>query len=184
VSWVHLIFVGIGVAIWIATNLRDSKLLPKSPPEPPPLPPPDRPRNQDRAAVDDLQEFLRKIRTQPDAAPKEEPVLVVQESRPAPPAFKPKKRKQRAADVAAATPNAVAGLKRTAEVTSFDPPPLKLGEPLKVEPTPAVANVRTPSKAAQTAVNLVKSRDGVATAFVLGEILGPPRCKRKRTRIV
>jgi hypothetical protein len=46
---------------------------------------------------------------------------------------------------------------------------------------PTVSPVKTPTEAARTLAEILRTRDGLKTAVLLQEVMGPPRCKRRRT---
>jgi hypothetical protein len=55
------------------------------------------------------------------------------------------------------------------------PPAVELSSP-----TPTVSANRKPTKAIQNLHALLKNKNTVATAYLLSEVLGKPRCKRKK----
>lgn len=186
-DWIKLIFVAIGVIIWIASNLRDMKK-PVNTPAPPPLPPSEAQGNQpsqEKKSPEDLQDFLKQIRRQmgeSSADPRQlDPIAPEpprQSAPPPPPPVppKPKQKKKREADKA---PNLS---KRTAEVTSLAAEPYLNFESMGREIQPMATQAKLRSRIAKAAVDLLKKPDGVATAFILREILDPPLCKRPRTK--
>lgn len=186
-EWIKLIVVLIFIASWIVGNLREQQKA-RQQAGPPPLPPPQPEPGGPARPRDDLQDFLRQVRRrmgEPEPRPQtiDEPlktILVEDAPRLPPPRReeppKLKKRKKYQADTA---PNLA---RRTAEVTSLIPDPVKFGAAAASDPVPMVSRPRQASRAALDVVALLKSPAGVPTAFLLKEILDAPLSKRRGRR--
>ena len=192
-EWPTLIFVAFVVVSWIASNIKQMQKAAAAA-APPPLPPGEPGQDAPPRQVDQVQEFLKQIRKrmgEPEAQP-EKPVepmraVLVEESRrqeaakreqrkrlEAPPP-KPKKKKE-----ADAAPNLS---RRRAEVTTLAAESIPLTAALASDPAPMISQTRRPtSTAARDALKLLKSPTGLATTFLLREILEPPLSKRRRSR--
>jgi hypothetical protein len=182
VDWIKLVIPLIAVAVWILSNLASQQKEARRPPRMPPLPPP-RPRDpQDplsstpktKEAEDKYrQELDRQREKQPripkprakrlEPVPKPPSAPPVRSSVPQPPRYSDTADKDQAAkiDVVVVEPVAAQGLP-------------KAGEAMTTKPTPtAIRNLR----------DLVKTRDSLATAFLLREVLDLPVSKRPRRRM-
>jgi len=175
-DWIKLAFVLAGVVFWIISNLREAKK--PTAPAPPPLPGGDGDAASAAKRPEDLQDFLNQIRRrmgETESRPLELDVVPPEPRRLPPPVPILPIKKQRQADKA---PNLS---KRTAEVTSLVAEPMTF-EAMKAEIKPMAGIMRVTSQAAKNAVKVMKSPGGMATAFVLREILDVPLSKRRRGR--
>ncbi len=180
-EWTTFIFVAVVVVSWIASNIKQMQKAAEAA-APPPLPPADPANEIAPRQVDQVQEFLKQIRKrmgepEPKAVEPLRAVLVEDVRRREPqPGQKPRKKpRKQEADVA---PNLA---HRRAEVTSLVPDAVPVSAALSSDPAPAVSKAKvTTSPTAQNVVKLLKSPSGLATGFLLNEILQGPVSKRRR----
>jgi hypothetical protein len=181
-DWIKLAIPLIAVAVWILSNLASQQKEIRRPPRVP-LPPP-RPRDPldplptattQPAAVDQYRDALERQREKKTALPKPAPKV---RSRRLDPLPKPP---------------------RVPPVPVPPPPPVRAPQPTPpaLEPTPSLApsppaSQKPPATREATATSaappfkrvlqLLKTRDSLATAFLLREILDRPVAKRPRRR--
>ena len=180
-EWTTFIFVAIVVVSWIASNIKQMQKAAEAA-APPPLPPADAANEMPPRQVDQVQEFLKQIRKrmgepEPTAAEPLRAVLVEDVKRREPqPGQKPRKKQRK--QEADSAPNLA---HRRAEETSLAPDavPVSAARMSDSAPVVSLAKVAT-SPTARNVVKLLKSPSGLATAFLLNEILQGPVSKRRR----
>ncbi len=181
--WIKLGIGAIVAVFWIAGNIREKQRAAAAA-APPPLPLADPGVNAPARPTDDVQEFLKQIRGRiAEPVRKETPLQAVlvdeprREKRPTPAAPRPQKKpKKQEADTA---PNLS---KRRAEVTSLVPDAVPLTAALSSDPAPMVSVSRGASPAAREMKKLLRSPSGLATAFLLKEIMDGPVSRKRRGR--
>jgi hypothetical protein len=166
-GWEILVIPIIGVAVWVISALiRGSEEAKRGEPAPRKRP----------EKVTDLDRFLREVQRRREAAEREEPrprraepaVEERAESRPPPPARRPPPRE---AAVEVVVPVETVVVARPAPAAPVPP----------AEPEPAPPRGR--ERAAPVGLRgLLRSRDGLRTAMILREVLGPPLALRGPAR--